>query len=263
MNLKYQKVPGTFSLKKGTWYLLGVPFLILWGGAIGADLLVYAIPLERPNPDGRLNPADPVEVRILKPEMDEVLKTSRVRVEFEITNFEMKKNGPHLHLVLDNGPFVEHFDAQKPFIFQSLSPGAHLLAVFPVTSWHESWKDKESIALVRFYVRSKTPDPGEDLEAPLLIFNMPQGKAGRWVGRWILFDFWLLNAQIASGDTRIEDHRVRYVLDGAASLLEYWETRFWLDLANGDHEIQVELTDRRGRFVPNGRWNRVRRAFYV
>jgi hypothetical protein len=224
---------------------------------------VQAAPLERPRPDGRLNPSEVVEVRIVFPEMDAILDAPRVEVHVEINNFEMKKNGPHLHLVLDNGLFMEHFNPRSPFIFENLAPGAHVLAVFAVASWHESWKNEEAAALVKFYVLEKEPDPGVDLERPILIFNMPQGKVEKWSGSWILFDFLTVNVATGSSDTLMQNYRVQYLLDGKSHSLEYRESRFWLEMQEGEHQISTYLSDLQGRPVINGGWNWAKHSFYV
>ncbi len=231
--------------------------------AILFSVPVYAAPMERPTPDGRLNPAEAVEMRITYPEMDQVMKDSRVEVKFELSNFEIKDDGPHLHYVLDNGSIREHFSPDDPIVLTSLSVGTHVLAVFPVTTWHESWKDKESLAIVVFHIKEKSHRPPLDIEKPILIFNMPQGTVKRWNDRWVLFDFVVANVKIAKGDTRIEDYRVLYILDGAKSLAEYYESRFWLNVEDGTHKIGVQLVDKKGEFVPNGNWNRAVRTFRV
>lgn len=237
---------------------------VLWGClAIGWVSQARAISVARPNPDGRLNPAGQVEVVVVSPQNDEVLEGPDVEVALEVTNFEVRRNGPHLHYVVDNGPVLEYFDMAQPFVLPSLPVGSHVLAVFPVTSWHESWKDDGSLALVRFHVGGEGVSLPTDLEQPLLVFNMPQGRVERWDGRWVLFDFWVKNVSIASGDTRMPGHRIRYVLDGAETLSEYWESRFWLNLAAGEHHLEIELTDAHGRSVPNGPWNKAYRTFRV
>lgn len=222
-----------------------------------------AAPFERPIPDGRLNPGEPVEVKIVSPEMDQVLKDSRVEVVLKVKNFDVRENGPHLHLVLDNRPFQEHFQSEAPFVFSNVSAGTHVLAVFPVTSWHESWRNEEALAIVRFQVLSKDPDPGVDLSGPLLIFNMPQRTNRKWAGRLVLFDFLTLNVEAESGTTQMSGFRIRYRLDGKEHVTEYLESHFWLNLDRGEHRIEVWLTDSRGRFFPNGNWNWTGIAFRV
>lgn len=238
------------------------------GMAAAGALLAAAIPgseavfMERPVPDGRLNPAQAVCVKVVSPKADEMLKDPRVEVRCELTNFDMQPGGPHLHYVLDNGPVREHFDPKAPIGLGSLSPGTYVLAVFAVTSWHESWKDSEAVAVVRFHVQEKSP-VSADPSLPLLVFNMPQGLMERWQGRWVLFDFLVLNAEIASGDTRMQDCRVQYLVDGAKNTVEYQESKFWLNLKPGQHHIDVWLTDPSGNFLPNADWNWISRDFRV
>ena len=238
--------------------------LLIAGLAVAACASpVTAVPMERPNPDGQMNPASPVSVKVTSPEMDEIVDGPKVEVHFELENFEMTPNGPHLHFVLDNGPLQEHFKPDAPIVLPAVPAGTHLLAVFPVTSWHEGWKEAKSLALVRFHVGSADPAMLEDLSKPLLIFNMPQGVVKKWKDHWVLFDFLVLNAGIAEGDTRMQDARIRYLLDGTKNTAEYQESRFWLKLEAGAHRIDVWVTDKRGDPLPNGRWNRASRSFYV
>ncbi len=239
--------------------------LVLAAGIGGLCLVpdLDAVFMERPHPDGLLNPAEPPEVKIVFPDMDGLLKEDRVAVRFKTTNFEIRDGGPHLHFILDNGLVHEHFNPDAPIILKGLPEGTHVLVLFPVTSWHESWKNAEAVAVVRFHIGRETPGILEDLSAPLLIFNMPHGTVEPWEAKWVLFDFIVLSALIAEGDTRLQDCRIRYLLDGVESTAEYQESRFWLNIGPGEHRIGIWLTGPTGRFLPNGRWNWCIRSFRV
>lgn len=224
---------------------------------------LYAVPMERPNPDGKLNPAASIKLKIVSPEMNAIVEDSQIEVKFELENFEVRSGGPHLHYVLDNGMIREHFDGAEPIRLSSLSNGTHVVAIFPVTSWHESWKDEGSLALVQFHVQEESPYLPVDLKQPILIFNMPQGTVKKWKDRWVLFDFLVANVEIVEADTQMTDYRVRYYLDGAKGLAEYHESRFWLNIENGLHKIEVQLVDKKGQFASNGKWNWISRTFRI
>ena len=224
---------------------------------------VYCVPLERPNLDGQLNPGEDVAVEIISPKMDEVLEKGPVTVNFEVSNFDMKANGPHLHCVLDNRYYLEHVDPKTAIRINSISPGTHVLAVFAVASWHESWKNKEASAVVKFHVGKETAENDANMKGPFLILNMPMGHVQKWADKWVLFDFLIFNATIADDDTRIQDYRVHYSLDGDDASVEYLESRFWLDMKPGPHRIEIGLTDRHDRPVSNGNWTSTSRQFYV
>lgn len=168
-----------------------------------------------------------------------------------------------MHVILDNRPFQEYFSPQEPLVLSQLSPGSHVLAVFPVTTWHESWKDDEALALLRFHVDFESPEPKVDLSGPLLIFNMPQGVVEKEEKGWVFFDFLTANIKVDASDNQMEGYRIRYFLDGAATVTEYREARLWLNLSPGHHRLVVGLTDAYGRLIANGGWNRINRSFDV
>jgi len=95
--------------------------------------------------------------------------------------------GPHLHVILDNQPYIAVYDLNQPLEFPDLSlvPICESLCFRP---WHESFKMK---ALTPSYISHLTKTQDNNPSQPLLTYSRPKGSYG---AEPILLDFYLTNA---------------------------------------------------------------------
>jgi hypothetical protein len=196
-------------------------------------------------------------LKITAPKEGEVIPGADVSVTFDLANYEVAPGAQHLHLILDNEPYLPVYDASKPFVLKNVAPGSHTLRVFPGLAWHESVKNPEAFAFVNFAVKkadhSREIAPG----APLLTYSRPKGTYEGEAADSILLDFWLRNAELSP-----TGYKVRYTLDGKSAVLAEWLPVYLDDLASGKHTLTLELLDPAGQAVP-GAYNTTTREFTV
>jgi hypothetical protein len=109
---------------------------------------------------------------------------------------------------------------------------------------------------------AKPDDPGMrvDLNKPLLIFNLPNGKTFR-EGEEVVIDFSLANAKL-KGDGG--DFRLRYFVDDdEMKWLDRWEQVALSGWSPGKHTIRLELVGPDGWPYRNGDYNIVTREITV
>ncbi|MCF2971300.1 hypothetical protein L1047_08845 [Synechococcus sp. Nb3U1] len=195
------------------------------------------------------------QVQILSPKPGEVLSESQVTVRFAVQGYPLFKDpqlglGPHLHVVLDNQPYLAYYDLGTPLMFKDLEPGSHTLRVFAGKPWHESFKNSEAYAQVSFHVLAPTPEYVPQPQLPLLTYNRPKGNYG---AEPILVDFWLANAPVRESllSDLPRDWRVRYTLNGQSGLLDRWESFYLKGFKPGRNVMVVELVDGKGDPIRN------------
>lgn len=195
------------------------------------------------------------QVQILSPQPGEILPERQVTVRFAVRGYPIFKDpqlglGPHLHVVLDNQPYISHYDADAPLVFEDLEPGSHTLRVFAVKPWHESFKNSEAYAQVSFHVLAPTPEYVPQPQLPLLTYSSPSGSYG---AEPILVDFWLANAPVRESllADLPRDWRIRYTLNGQSGLLDRWESFYLKGWKPGRNVMVVELVDSKGDPIRN------------
>jgi hypothetical protein len=195
------------------------------------------------------------QVQILSPKPGEVLPERQVTVRFAVQGYPLFKDpqlglGPHLHVVLDNRPYIAHYDADAPLVFKDLEPGSHTLRVFAGKPWHESFKNSEAYAQVSFHVLAPTPEYVPQPQLPLLTYNRPTGSYG---AEPILVDFWLANAPVRESllSDLPRDWRIRYTLNGQSGLLDRWESFYLKGFRPGRNVMVLELVDSKGDPIRN------------
>lgn len=204
-----------------------------------------------------------VELKIVSPKEGEVVPGTDMEVRFELKNYELPGEGPgpHIHVIIDNQPYVPDYDASKPFKVTGLSPGPHTLRAFPSRPWHESIKAPKAFALTHFFVGAKTSGKNlpnwADPKKPLLTFSRPKGNYAGEDAKNIMIDFWLSNAKLGP-----KDYSVKMILDGQAETITKWAPIWKAGLADGPHKIQLDLLDKKGRPVENA-FNHTEREFTV
>ena len=237
-------------------------------GCILATFLLFptCTPKEKPPPArpevtitvAERSPApEGVTLTINEPTEGAVVEGPNITVTFTITNWEMNTAGKHIHFILDNEPYIPHYDAKAPFVFLNVSAGPHVIRAFPSREWHESVKLPEAFAMVQFYVGEAVGEPPIDPQRPMLVYSRPKGSYAGDAAKRILFDFWLVGVTLAPGE-----HMVHYSLDGEMRMLNTWKPVYFEGLTPGEHTLKIELAGP-GHKPIAGNFNHTVRTFTV
>lgn len=198
------------------------------------------------------------QVTIVAPKPDEVLQDNTVSVRFQIKDLPIYKDpefelGPHLHVILDNEPYIAVYDLGQPLILRDLSPGTHTLRVFASRPWHESFKNEGAYAQATFHILTKTDDNNPDPTLPLLTYSRPKGSYG---AEPILLDFYLTNAPLhlvaqENSTDKIADWRIRCTINGESFVLDRWQSVYLKGFQQGKNWVKLEFLDAQGNPVKN------------
>ncbi len=102
---------------------------------------------------------------------------------------------------------------------------------------------------------------GVDKSKPLLTYSRPKGEYKGDDTNAIMLDFWLSNAKL-QGDGG--DYRVRYSVDGAEPhFIDKWGPIWLTGWTPGKHTVRLELVDKSGNPVVNGKYNDTSRDITV
>jgi hypothetical protein len=190
-----------------------------------------------------------VKFKIESPKNGETLPGPDVTVTFKLENYEVyfdstRMKGQHIHMILDNLPYVPHY-SRDPYVLKNLSPGTHTLRAFPSREWHESIKDDDAFDMVTFNVGKADGQNSPNPAFPLLTYSRPKGDYVGHAADSILVDFWIKHAKLGK-----DNHKVRLTVDGKPELLEEWKPYWKTGLAMGPHSFRLELLDKDGKAVP-------------
>lgn len=209
------------------------------------------------------------QVKILSPQPDEVLQDDKVSAQFQVQDLPIFKNpdldlGPHLHVILDNQPYIAVYDLKAPLVLSDLAPGTHTLRVFASRPWHESFKNEGAYAQTTFHIFTKTDDNNPNPAQPLLTYSRPKGSYG---AEPILLDFYLTNAPLhlvaqENPTDEIADWRIRCTINGNSFVLDRWEPIYLKGFKPGKNWVQLEFLDEQGNPVKNVFNNTVRVITY-
>jgi hypothetical protein len=204
-------------------------------------------------------------LRVTAPRANQTIRSGNVQVRLQLRNWPLEApQGPHVHLILDNEPYIAIRDASQPIdlnavvqenLGHELTEGTHVLRFFPSRGHHESVKDAGAFATVVFHYRSATEGFQFDSTAPLLTYSRPKGCNA--AGERVLLDFFVTNATLAS-----DGHQVRWTLDGQTGTIASWVPHFIENLQEGEHSLQLTLIDAEGNAVA-GPFNDTTRTFTV
>jgi hypothetical protein len=202
--------------------------------------------------------ANQPQVTILSPQQDEVLQDTKVAVRFQVQDLPVFKNlelemGPHLHVILDNQPYIAVYDKDKPLVFEDLPPGTHTLRVFASRPWHESFKNEGAYAQTTFHIFTKTTDNNPNPTQPLLTYSRPKGSYG---AEPIMLDFYLTNAPlhlVAQENPKddIADWRIRVTVNNQSFVLDKWQPIYLKGFKSGKNWVQLEFIDELGNPLKN------------
>ncbi|MBE9126093.1 MULTISPECIES: hypothetical protein [unclassified Coleofasciculus] len=197
-----------------------------------------------------------VEILSLKP--DQVLQNTTVSVQLQVRDLPIFKNpdlemGPHLHVILDNQPYIAVYNTDKPLVFEDLSPGTHTLRVFASRPWHESFKNEGAYAQTTFHIFTKTDDNNPNPVLPLLTYSRPKGSYG---AEPIMLDFYLTNAPLhliaqENPEDDIPDWRIRISVNGENFLLDRWQPIYLKGFKPGKNWVQLEFLNEQGNPLKN------------
>ncbi len=209
------------------------------------------------------------QVAIKSPKPDEVLEDTKVSVQFQVQDLPIFKNsqlgmGPHLHVILDNQPYIPVYDLDQPLVFEDLSPGTHTLRVFASRPWHESFKNEGAYAQTTFHLFTKSADNNPNPSLPLLTYSRPQGNYG---AEPIMLDFYLTNAPLhlvaqENSEDDIADWRIRITINGETFVLDRWQPIYLKGFKPGKNWVHLEFLDEEGNPVNNAFNNTVRLLDY-
>lgn len=181
------------------------------------------------------------QIYITSPRADEILTSSTVTVNLQVTGTTLFKNatfgiGPHLHLLLDGIPSGSVYDLSQPIALPTLAPGTHTLQVLAAKPWHESWKNPGALTQVTFHVLAQSID-SPNPKQPRLVYSPPNNFGAEP----FLLDFDLTNPP--------QDWQVRATINRQSFLVERWEPIYLKGLNPGANLIKLEYLDKTGQVL--------------
>ncbi|TVP58167.1 MAG: hypothetical protein EA343_21810 [Nodularia sp. (in: Bacteria)] len=198
------------------------------------------------------------QVTILSPQPDEILQDSKVTVNFQVKDIPIFKDpelelGPHLHVILDNQPYIAVYDVNKSLVLPEVSPGTHTLRVFASRPWHESFKNEGAYAQTTFHIFTKTEDNNPDPTLPVLTYSRPKGSYG---AEPILLDFYLTNAPLHlvaedNPNDTVSDWRIRCTINNESFILDRWQPIYLKGFKPGKNWVKLEFLDNQGNSLKN------------
>lgn len=209
------------------------------------------------------------QVKIISPQANEIKSDINIEVQLQVEDLPVHQDldlklGPHLRLILDNQPYQEIYDLEKPIVLENLLPGTHTVRVFAVRPWGESFKNEGAYAQTTFHILTKTNSNNPDPNLPLLTYNVPQGIYG---AEPILLDFYLNNAPLHLAaqqniEDKIEDWRIKVTINGESFILDTWQSIYLKGFKTGKNWVQLEFIDENGENIDNVFNNTVRLLDY-
>jgi hypothetical protein len=208
-------------------------------------------------PDAKLTIVSPREGQALKNPKDSVLvilQVSGIQLGAHTDSDSTKgiaysKQGQHVHVIVDEKPYMADYKNGQPFNVGVLPEGMHTIRAFPSFSWHESIKAPNAFATRTFYVGNAprgNAAPSNNLNGPMLTYSRPKGTYIGGEAAKVLLDFYISNATL---DTK--GYTVKWWIDGAPqSDIVKWQPYFISGLAKGKHTIKLSLVDAKGTVVP-------------
>lgn len=198
-------------------------------------------------------PHTPIEgtlptVEILEPKQGKKILKGNVKVRLRVKNWDTQEGGRHVHLIVDNEPYIPLYDVKKPIdlnelmktaLKKDLEPGTHVLRAFPGHPHHESVKSPKAFAWTVFHYQTPTAGFSRDEKAPLLTYSRPKGCVNQ--GEKVLLDFFVSNVERLSA----EDVHVKFWIgDKVQGDITEWMPHYMENLPLGSLTIRLALVDK-------------------
>jgi hypothetical protein len=174
------------------------------------------------------------------------------------------KKGQHVHIIVDNKPYLADYTSGKPFKIGVLSEGPHTLITFPSRSYHESVKSPDAADIVNFYVGKKEGEFMLDKSKPTIIYSRPKGKYEGADADKVLLDFYLNNVELSP-----DGYKAKYTIrkrgsesDVTSIILTDWTPALVTGLTSGDYIVTLQLLDKDGNMV-EGPFNNTERVITI
>lgn len=265
----------TMRLAFSTPLLLAV-LLVGCGGGAGDDAPGVTI-----TPGERSPAIEGASARFSAPEDSTVLDNPDTSVVVEVESFEAgvqtdtprreeianSSNGQHMHVIIDNEPYLANYTPGEPFDIGTLEEGPHTLVTFPSRSYHESVKSEDGYDILNVWVGEESGDFPLDPSQPTIIYSRPKGMYSGAGAERIMLDFYLHNVTLSE-----DGYKARYTVrpaDAAAAdeplasiTLTEWAPAFMTGLEPGDYVVTLELLDENDDVVP-GTFNTTEREITV
>lgn len=201
-----------------------------------------------------------VQLDITQPADGEVIDNGdEVTVEFDLNNYRAGEEiGQHVHVIVDNEPYIAHYNADKPLVLKDLSEGTHTLRVFPARHYHLSVKAPDAYDTIYFHVGKKDNDFEFDRTEPYITYSRPKGTYKRDAADKLLLDFYAQHVDIG------DDAYVEYQIDDRTPRrLDEWRPVILPNLEPGKHDVTLRLVDESGELIENGGYNKTTRTITV
>jgi hypothetical protein len=202
---------------------------------------------------------------VVAPRNGATVRTGNVTVRLRLSDWPLSApTGPHVHLILDDEPYIAVRDVSAPIdldalvqanLGHELAEGSHVLRFFPSRGPHESVKDAGAFVVVTFHYRRATEGFSFDASAPLLTYSRPKGC--NVLGERVLIDFFVTNTTLAP-----DGARVHWTLDGRSGDITQWLPHWIENLGAGEHSLRLQLVGPDGSPIA-GPFNDTTRTFTV
>lgn len=148
--------------------------------------------------------------------------------------------GQHIHLILNNGPYSAHYDAD---FSKELEDGHYVMLAFLSRSYHESVKAETAAVVSQFDVGGEVYEQS-DLSGPHMFYSRPKGTYKGADTEKLLLDFYLHHVILAEGG-----FTVRATVNEEVFTITEWQPYAIEGLEMGEVKIQLELLDPDGNLV--------------
>ena len=211
---------------------------------------------QRAYPDASLSIVSPKEGETLKNAADSVKIVMQVsgtdlavHTDGDSTmGIAYSKQGQHVHVIVDDKPYMADYKNGEPFNVGVLTPGMHTIRAFPSFSWHESMKSAHAFATRTFFVANASTDSSQknNLNGPLLTYSRPKGTYAAGENGKVLLDFYVSNATLAP-----DQYKVKLWVDTTAMPdIVKWQPYYITGLTKGEHTVKLQLIAPDGSMVP-------------
>ncbi len=149
------------------------------------------------------------------------------------------KEGQHLHLILDNEPYLAKYESSFPI---DIPDGDHYLLCFLSRSYHESIKTPAAHRASLISVKDKNIIKSSDIQGPMLFYSRPKGLYTGDDIKKVMLDFYLVNAELPK-------YKVEADINGEKHLIQKWQPYYIEGLPEGDNTITLTLLDSTGQIA--------------